>query len=70
MIQGDGEPVKLVDRLATINGAVHTVYGHYAVYQGDYETIPVNDPLEIAEKLCIPLLCALHCTQYGLKILS
>ena len=49
LIQGDGEPVKLVDRLATINGAVHTVYGHYAVYQGDYETIPVDDPLGIAE---------------------
>ena len=49
LIQGDGEPVKLVDRLATISGAVHTVYGHYAVYQGDYETIPVDDPLGIAE---------------------
>ena len=49
LIQGDGESVKLVDRQATINGAVQTVYGHYAVYQGDYETIPVDDQLGIAE---------------------
>ena len=48
LIQGEDTPAA-VEELMEIDGTIQTVSGHYAVYQGDYAMIPVDDPLGIAE---------------------